>query len=88
VCYDHTISLARRSMHDPAKLSMGTLYWQLNDVWQVRLGWGVCDVSRLGLHWLHTSSGKLLSQLSTHDKSRRLVTDLPLATPNMQSTSC
>ncbi|KIZ07627.1 mannosidase, beta A, lysosomal [Monoraphidium neglectum] len=34
VCYDHTISLARRSMHDPAKLSMGTLYWQLNDVWQ------------------------------------------------------
>lgn len=34
ICYDHTISLLRRSMRDPAKLSMGSLFWQLNDVWQ------------------------------------------------------
>ncbi|KAI8468105.1 MAG: glycoside hydrolase superfamily [Monoraphidium minutum] len=34
VCYDHAISLMRRSMRNPSKLSMGTLYWQLNDVWQ------------------------------------------------------
>jgi hypothetical protein len=35
VCYDYTISLLRRKMRDPRRLSMGTLYWQLNDVWQV-----------------------------------------------------
>ena len=34
VCYDHAISLLRRKMRDPRRVSMGTLYWQLNDVWQ------------------------------------------------------
>lgn len=36
ICYDYTISLLRRKMRDPKRVSMGTLYWQLNDVWQVR----------------------------------------------------
>jgi hypothetical protein len=35
VCYDYVISLLRRKMRDPKRLSMGSLYWQLNDVWQV-----------------------------------------------------
>jgi hypothetical protein len=38
VCYDYTISQMRRAMRDPKRLSMGTLYWQLNDVWQARSG--------------------------------------------------
>lgn len=37
ICYDYTISLLRRKMRDPKRVSMGTLYWQLNDVWQVRV---------------------------------------------------
>lgn len=57
VCYDHTISLLRRKMRDPKRASMGSLYWQLNDVWQVRggrpaagrLGWRlVCACVRRG----------------------------------------
>jgi len=34
VCYDYVISMLRRKMTDPKRMSMGSLYWQLNDVWQ------------------------------------------------------
>jgi hypothetical protein len=39
ICYDFTISMMRRKMRDPARLSAGTLYWQLNDVWQGASWW-------------------------------------------------
>jgi hypothetical protein len=48
VCYDFTISMMRREMRNPKHASMGTLYWQLNDVWQVR-GASLCGrEQRLG----------------------------------------
>ena len=44
-CYEAATSFWRRIKTDPDANTMGVLYWQLNDVWQVRC-WlllvGVC----------------------------------------------